>query len=50
MAGVTAGVEAPIAIAPRATIVPELRVIYFPLAEYGDPTIVRAGAALRWRF
>jgi hypothetical protein len=48
--GVTAGVEAPIAIGSRASIVPDIRVVYFPLAEYGDTTILRSGVSLRWRF
>jgi hypothetical protein len=48
--GATAGVELPLALSDRMSIVPEARAIWFPLAEYGRTTIFRPGVALRWRF
>lgn len=47
--GLAGGIEVPIRITGRLSIVPDLRGIWFPLAENGN-SIGRLGVSARWRF
>jgi hypothetical protein len=48
--GFTVGGEFPISLTPRLSVVPEARVVAFPIAEYGRTRIFRPGVSLRWQF
>ena len=48
--GFALGVEANVLVTRRVAIVPEARMIYFPLSDSPDPYIYRAGLGLRWWF
>ena len=47
--GPVAGVRTSIALGPRVAIVPEIRVVWFPVADSGSSTaIIRPAVGLRW--
>ena len=48
--GATVGGEVAVALTDRVSVVPDLRVIAFPFAEYARTTIVNPGVSVRWRF
>ena len=48
--GATVGGEVVVALTDRVSVVPDVRVIAFPFAEYARTTIVNPGVSVRWRF
>ncbi len=48
--GLSFGGEVPIAIVGRVEVVPEVRIIFFPVSDSPHPYITRAGVGMRWRF
>jgi hypothetical protein len=47
--GITAGTEVAVSVSEHFALVPDLRVIVFPAAEYGRSWIARSGVSVRWR-